>query len=137
MNFARLLPLKKGQKVSEWVEEWLSEVAGTVQQILRADDQDGLRERNEKLSAYLPTLSIIIASYKSQMDKQKAEFIQAHPPPEKGVTAWRESLDDHLASNKRVMQMVESLHEDVATRLSVAQTTLRTFSAEVKHGVHS
>ena len=133
MNVANLLPIPAGTTFSTWAEKWLKEIAADLQSQLT--DVHKMRERNERFGAYLPTLSMILAQYGQQMDKVRASFKAANAPGDKeSKTAYNERVEEPVTDLKRVYHLIERLHDDILTRLSVSQTNIRSVTEQVKHG---
>lgn len=130
MNYLKLLPIKKGDSFSTWVEGWIQEISSDMTSIVKDTDTIELRERNERLSSYLATMQTILAAYKVQLDKETAVYTQANPPPDKGVRAWEASLGIHLAKYQQTYDFIKSWYDVISKRLSVSQSSMRSRSGE-------
>jgi len=101
-----------------------------------ADDIHALRNRNEELSAALPTFVVILSCIRAKVIKTEREYIIANPKPtEKGIQAWTSEKNLHLADLENFYDFIKKLHDAIETRLSGSQTAIRTLSSEVNHGV--
>lgn len=139
MDFIKMLHVPKDVTLKEFVERFMSNLTIVLNSpIADIDDPAGLsklREKNEKLSGYLGTVSVLIALYKETVDSKEKEFADGNPAPEKGITAWKENRDLYTLRPRRILQLLEDLRENVLTRLSVAQTNIRSRTKEVEHGI--
>ena len=134
IDFAKLLPIPKGMTVSGWAAEWLEEIAPLVQSVVSTSEPHKLRERNEKLSAYLSTLSVLRMSYQSKITEIKAKYAEDNPPPDKGIKAWEAALDAHLGDLKVTYDFFNDQYDVIAKRISVTQTNLRSLQPEYTSG---
>ena len=137
INYVGLLPIGEEPSFRRWAEKWLFQHSALMQGTVNPEDMAELRERNERLSAVLPTLEIILACIRTEIARQEKLYESENPRPAdgKGITAWREARDSHMSDYSTFQKLVEGLQETVATRLSVGQTNLRTKGDEVKHGL--
>ena len=129
-----MLPIPSGSSFSEWAEAWLISIAPEIRSI--ENDPNKVRDRNEKFSAFLPTLTSILAVYGEHIDKLRADFVRNNPQGDKeGPQAYGKRVDAAVAEYERMYDFVQALHKDISTRLSVAQTFIRTLTEQVRHGV--
>ena len=135
MKFHKFLPKPPNVKVSDWQEEWLAEVCPETYKILPTDDLNAMRERSEKLSSYIPTLTILIFCNKQYVDKLKYEFAEANPPPQSGITAWNKLEANYTRNARRDLEFLEALHHDIEDKLNKSQTNMNIKASEVRKGL--
>lgn len=137
MRFASLLPNRRdGESQSQYAERWLRDITPIVTATSETENAISLRERNEKLSSYLPIFAILTACYQAEIAKATRDYIKENPRPGKGeVTQWRDALDLQLKELEATRELLESYSKAVSQRLSASQTNLRTLTEEAKHGV--
>lgn len=137
MNYVALLPIKPGQKFSEWVEVWCQSNRELIQGTIDPENTMAVRERNEKLSAALPILVISMSCARDYIIRTEREWAHNNPRPlDKGITAWNSAKREYLADFENFLELLNGLHQAVATRLSVSQSSLRSKADEVKHGLN-
>ena len=131
MKFFHLLPCNP-EEVGDYVFDYLlnthRELAELVDETEHADHE--LRWRNERLSARLGMLNIILSAYLQKTDFKRKAYIQAHPRPVKGVTEWREAFDALSAEERRICDHVKGVIAAIETRLSVTQSNLKSLGKE-------
>ena len=125
--------MKAQTSVRQWQDSWLREVSHDVQTCLEVDDLDKLRARNERLSSYLATLTILMGSHRTHIDKKRDEYAEHNLRPiEKGITSWKEGEKHFLREADSDYEFLVNFHQDISTKISVCQSTLRTKSEESK-----
>ena len=135
MNFNKLLPIPKGESVSAWQETWLKEVCTDVHTYLTVDNLDDFRNRNERLSSYMATITTLMAAHDAHMNDMRERYERDNPRPEtgeKGITTWKEGERAFLRRAQSDYTFLEGLHNDINVKLSQSQTALRTKADEVK-----
>ena len=134
MNYRKLLPLGEYKSVKEWQEKWLHEVCSEVFSSTEwTENSSMLRQRNERFSSFLPTLTTLMGAHREHIAVLKEKYEDENPrPTEKGITAWKEGEKAYTREFVDDLTFIEQLHTDVSTRVSVTQTNLRTLVDEVK-----
>lgn len=74
-----------------------------------------------------------MAAHRSNIDRMRIEFEAQNPRPiEKGINSWKDAEKAFIRSAESDYTFLEGLHSDISTKLSQAQTALRTKCDEVK-----
>jgi len=136
VNYARLLPINKDEKIPTFADRWLREITPTVTDAQDPEDAVKMREYIDKLSTLLPIFIVLIACYDQKIAKETREYLTTHPAPGKGETnQWKREIELFLADLTTMREMLESYHKAVSHRLSACQTNLRTKSEEYRSGL--
>lgn len=130
MQLEDLLPCGD-KKPSTWLFEFLKEeVLPDAGGILADDDLEEQRARNERLAAYLSSMTVSLYAFRTFLDARRAKWIRDNPKPEKGVTEWREAFDLEVSAYRNLTEMLADLIEVIKTKVSVTQSNLKSHSRE-------
>jgi hypothetical protein len=129
MKLIELLPIPKGSEFQDWCSKWLVEMSTDLNSII-VDDPDAMAKRNERLAAYLGTLTTVKAIYRERARNARNKFYETQSRGSRTVKEFEEARDRDTAAYRYMRDLVDDLHSDILSRISVSQTNLRVSGKE-------